>query len=227
MTANSIFPKGRRLCSALLVGTVLGGLAAPALAQGGQPPAAPPPVVQMPTSPTPVVTAPQRTILSVTVTGNQRLEPETVLSYTALRPGEAYDNERLDTALRDLLATELFADVQIAGADTGNLVIQVRENPVINRIVLEGNRRIKRRQDQPRDPARAAPDLHPLARPRRRRPDHRAVPPPGPLRRHGRAADRPARPESRRRGVRDQRGPAVARSAGSTSSATRSSATAA
>ena len=31
----------------------------------------------------------------------------------------------------------------IAGADTGNLVIQVRENPVINRIVLEGNRRIK------------------------------------------------------------------------------------
>ena len=32
---------------------------------------------------------------------------------------------------------------QIAGADTGNLVIQVRENPVINRIVLEGNRRIK------------------------------------------------------------------------------------
>ena len=84
-----------------------------------------------------------RPIVSVTVTGNQRLEVETVLSYTALRPGENYDNERLDTALRDLLATELFADVQIAGADTGNLVIQVRENPVINRIVLEGNRRIK------------------------------------------------------------------------------------
>ena len=66
-----------------------------------------------------------------------------ILSYTNLRPGEPYDNERLDQALRDLLATELFADVQIAGADTGNLVIQVRENPVINRIVLEGNRRVK------------------------------------------------------------------------------------
>jgi outer membrane protein insertion porin family len=85
----------------------------------------------------------QRQITTVSVSGNQRLEPETILSYTSLRPGEPYDNERLDQALRDLLATELFADVQIAGADTGNLVIQVRENPVINRIVLEGNRRVK------------------------------------------------------------------------------------
>jgi len=152
VTANSIFPKGRRLCSALLVGTVLGSLAAPAFAQSGQPgpttgPA--PPAVQLPPAPAAVAPAPVRRVLSVTVSGNQRLEPETVLSYTALRAGENYDNERLDTALRDLLATELFADVQIAGADTGNLIIQVRENPVINRIVLEGNRRIKDDKIQP------------------------------------------------------------------------------
>ena len=92
---------------------------------------------------------PQRTIRTITVSGNQRLEPDTVLSYTALRPGEPYDQERLDGALRDLYATELFADVQIAGADTGDLVVQVRENPVINRIVLEGNRRLKDDKIQP------------------------------------------------------------------------------
>jgi outer membrane protein insertion porin family len=129
----------------LLVGTVLGGGAAPALAQTPPPAPATEAAPQLPPA-IPTIApqnVPQRTILSVTVSGNQRLEPETVLSYTALRPGEPYDNERLDQALRDLLATELFADVQIAGADTGNLVIQVRENPVINRIVLEGNRRIK------------------------------------------------------------------------------------
>lgn len=136
MTANRVFPKGRIYCAALLVGTALGSFATPAFAQQpAQPPAA---------QPVPVATpAPQRQIVSVSVSGNQRLEPETILSYTNLRPGEPYDNERLDQALRDLLATELFADVQIAGADTGNLVIQVRENPVINRIVLEGNRRVK------------------------------------------------------------------------------------
>ena len=31
----------------------------------------------------------------------------------------------------------------ITGGDTGNLVIAVRENPVINRIILEGNKRLK------------------------------------------------------------------------------------
>src|SRR4051812_12558993 len=150
VTANEVFPNGRKLCSALLLGTIISGFAAPAAAQTAQPPAAPPAqgaaapgIPALPTPPVAVQPQPTRTVASLAVTGNQRLEPETVLSYTSLRIGENYDQERLDQALRDLYATELFADVVIAGADTGNLVIQVRENPVINRIVLEGNHRIK------------------------------------------------------------------------------------
>ena len=64
-------------------------------------------------------------------------------SYANLAPGQTYTAETLDQALKDLYATELFADVQITGAETGDLVIAVRENPVINRIVLEGNKRLK------------------------------------------------------------------------------------
>ncbi|MGQ0558258.1 MAG: outer membrane protein assembly factor BamA [Sphingosinicella sp.] len=141
MTGNHPFPHGKRLCAALLVGTILGGFASPALAQPA-PATTEPAATQMMETPPPAP-APVRTIRSLSVTGNQRLEPETVLSYTALRPGEPYDNERLDQALRDLLATELFADVQIGGVETGDIVLQVRENPVINRIILEGNRRLK------------------------------------------------------------------------------------
>jgi outer membrane protein insertion porin family len=144
VTANEVFPNGRKLCAVLLVGTVLGGLAAPATAQQAAQPAAPAAQaggIPQISPPSPV--SPTRNIRTVTVQGNQRIEPETVLSYTSLRPGEPYTQERLDDALRDLYATELFADVQIAGADTGDLVIEVRENPVINRIVLEGNRRLK------------------------------------------------------------------------------------
>ncbi len=147
MTANE-FPKARRHIAALLVGTILGGLAAPAAAQQAQPAAAQPPAT-LPPAPAQVAPEPPRTIRSLTVSGNQRLEADTVLSYTQLRPGEAYDRERLDQALRDLYATELFADVQIAGEDSGDIVIQVRENPVINRIVLEGNRRLKDDKIQP------------------------------------------------------------------------------
>ncbi|WP_243395716.1 outer membrane protein assembly factor BamA [Sphingomonas oleivorans] len=129
--------------SALLLGTILGG--APAFAQQAQPaPAAPQPAVPG-----------AGVIRSLNVTGAQRLEPDTVRSYVKLRAGEPYTQESLDQALKDLYATELFADVQIAGADTGNIVIQVRENPVINRIVLEGNKRLK--EDKIRPEIKLAP----------------------------------------------------------------------
>lgn len=163
MTAIKVFSNGRRLCSALMVGTILGGMAVPAAGQA-QPPARTAPAASAPAAraqaaapasgPTTAAPAPPAavapaplpgsgTIHALAVTGNQRLEPETVLSYTALRIGQPYDREKLDQAIKDLYATELFADVQIAGADSGNLTIQVRENPVINRIILEGNKRLK------------------------------------------------------------------------------------
>ncbi|MEO6093339.1 MAG: outer membrane protein assembly factor BamA [Novosphingobium sp.] len=86
--------------------------------------------------------APPTIIRSLNVTGAQRLEPQTVLSYTRLRAGQPYSQVAADQALKDLFATELFADVQIRN-DAGDVVIEVKENPVVNRIVLEGNKHIK------------------------------------------------------------------------------------
>ena len=82
-------------------------------------------------------------IRSIAVKGNQRLEPETIRAYANLSPGQTYTAGTLDQALKDLYATQLFADVTINGGDTGDLIINVRENPVINRIILEGNKRLK------------------------------------------------------------------------------------
>ncbi|WP_405053142.1 outer membrane protein assembly factor BamA [Sphingomonas sp. BE138] len=91
----------------------------------------------------PLPTAPTRRITSLRVEGTQRIEPETALSYTKLRQGDTYTNETLDQAIKDLYASDLFADVQIDGAATGNIVIRVRENPIINRVIFEGNKRLK------------------------------------------------------------------------------------
>ena len=66
-----------------------------------------------------------------------------MLSYTQLRVGQTYTNETLDQAIKDLYASDLFADVSIAGAETGEIVVRVRENPIINRVILEGNKRLK------------------------------------------------------------------------------------
>lgn len=82
-------------------------------------------------------------IRSIQVSGVSRIEPETVIAYSGLRPGDEYTAETLDVALRALYDTDLFRDVIITGADTGRLLIQIQENPVINRIILEGNRRLK------------------------------------------------------------------------------------
>jgi outer membrane protein insertion porin family len=141
VTPNSISNRSR-LCAALLVGTILGGLCAPASAQTGTGTPAPAPAAPAP-APVPGALPGTGTIQSLVVSGNQRLEPETVISYMKLRAGQPYDREKLDQAIKDLYDTELFADVQIEGGDTGNLVVRVRENPVINRIVLEGNKRLK------------------------------------------------------------------------------------
>lgn len=140
--SNSVFTK--RMGGLLLAGTILGGWPVAALAQ--ETTAAPQPAAEpaQPTAAPAVAAAPsQGVIRSLRIVGSERLEPETVRSYANLNPGQEYNTETLDQALKDLYATELFADVVITGADTGNLVITVRENPVINRIVLEGNKRIK------------------------------------------------------------------------------------
>ncbi len=83
------------------------------------------------------------TIKSLRVEGSQRIEPETVLSYTRLRVGIKYTAETLDQALKDLQASDLFADYSISGVADGNIVLRIRENPIINRVILEGNKALK------------------------------------------------------------------------------------
>jgi outer membrane protein insertion porin family len=136
---------GARATATLLAGTMLSGLAHAQTAPAPSAPAPAPPAVVAPAPQVLAVPAPVqevRTIRSIRVEGSQRLEPETVLSYTRLRVGDSFTNETVDQAIKDLLASELLADVSI---DTtgGNLVIRVRENPVINRVIYEGNKRLK------------------------------------------------------------------------------------
>ena len=85
----------------------------------------------------------ERTIRSLRVEGSQRIEPDTALSYTKLRVGQTYTNETLDQAIKDLYASDLFADVTVSGAESGDIILRVRENPIINRVILEGNKRLK------------------------------------------------------------------------------------
>lgn len=80
-------------------------------------------------------------ITSVVVRGNQRIEADTIRSYMLVQPGDVYEADRADRSLRTLFATGLFRDVRI-GRDGATLVVEVAENPIVNRVAFEGNRRI-------------------------------------------------------------------------------------
>ncbi|QYJ08351.1 outer membrane protein assembly factor BamA [Qipengyuania flava] len=123
-----------RLAIGLLAGTMLAGMPGLAFAQDeeGAEPAAP--------APAPVIQ--QEIVQTIAVSGAQRLEPQTILSYIELRPGDAWTQAAGDEVLKDLYATELFSTASVIN-NNGNVVINIVENPVINRIILEGNRRLK------------------------------------------------------------------------------------
>ena len=122
---------------ALLLGTtMLAGLPSAAFAQEAAPTATAPAA----DATAPSVAAPEGgTIRSIRVVGNQRLEAQTILSYIKLRVGQPYSAAAADEALKELYATELLANAQVRNED-GIVVIEVQENPVVNRIVLEGNK---------------------------------------------------------------------------------------
>ena len=73
--------------------------------------------------------------------GTQRIEPETVRSYLLIQPGDPWDDERVDSSLKALFATGLFADVNLS-REGNTLVVKVVENPIINRIAFEGNSKL-------------------------------------------------------------------------------------
>ena len=91
---------------------------------------------------TPVFTELPDTIRTIQVIGNQRVEANTVASYLLFAPGDAFSEQRVDLSIKTLYGTGLFADVAVEPRD-GNVLIRVVENPIINRVILEGNKSLK------------------------------------------------------------------------------------
>lgn len=84
----------------------------------------------------------------VVVEGNRRVDAETIRSYVSGGSGS------LEEARRNLLATNMFSDVRIArrGSQT---VVRVSENQIVNRVVFEGNSKIKKELLEPEVQAKA------------------------------------------------------------------------
>ncbi len=79
---------------------------------------------------------------SIVVQGNRRVESETVKSYFKPGPGGQLGPAQIDEGIKSLYATGLFEDVRIDHSG-GRLVVIVVENPVIDHVAFEGNKKAK------------------------------------------------------------------------------------
>jgi outer membrane protein insertion porin family len=83
-----------------------------------------------------------QTLSSISVEGNRRVELETIRSYFKPDASGRLDQASIDDGLKALIETGLFQDVRINRVG-GRLVVSVVENPVINRVAFEGNKKVK------------------------------------------------------------------------------------
>src|SRR5216683_5892161 len=81
----------------------------------------------------------------IDVEGNRRVEADTIRAYFRVGPGERLDASKIDSALKGLYATGLFQDVRITPGPA-RILVTVVENPVIDRVAFEGNKKAKDEQ---------------------------------------------------------------------------------
>jgi outer membrane protein insertion porin family len=79
----------------------------------------------------------------IVIRGTQRIEPTTVRSYLEVDPGDRFDAQELNASLKSLYDTGLFEDV-VLSREGDRLIVDVQENPIINRIAFEGNDELDR-----------------------------------------------------------------------------------
>ena len=83
-------------------------------------------------------TTEQVRITGINVTGNRRVAEGTVLSYLPVQIGDVVSQGGLSQSLERLYATNLFKDIKL-DIDGSVLTVTIVENPIINRVNIEGN----------------------------------------------------------------------------------------
>ncbi len=88
------------------------------------------------------VSAAQAQSTQIVIQGNTRVDPETIRAYYSTPAGTALTQAKVNEGTAALRASGLFRSVD-ARLQGGRLVVSVSESDMINRVVFEGNRKVK------------------------------------------------------------------------------------
>ena len=78
----------------------------------------------------------------IEITGNQRIDVETIVSYSNINIKDIYTEKKGNEILKSLFNTELFSNIEIK-FNNNKLTISIIENPTINLIKFDGNSKVK------------------------------------------------------------------------------------
>ncbi len=86
--------------------------------------------------------ADENLIKEIEIVGNQRIDSETIISYSDIELDINYTEEKGNEILKSLFNTELFSNIEIR-FDNNKLIINITENPTINLVKFNGNNKVK------------------------------------------------------------------------------------
>jgi outer membrane protein insertion porin family len=89
-----------------------------------------------------VFAADNNVVIDINIEGLKRINYDTVISYGQISPGMNYSDSLANDAIKKLYDTQLFSDITLSYLD-GVLTINVKENPTINLVLFEGNKKKK------------------------------------------------------------------------------------
>ncbi len=81
-------------------------------------------------------------VRNIVVSGNQRIDADTIRNYIAIKPGKPFSSADIDAAVKALFGTGLFSDVQINQSGS-SLVVKVSEDQVVNQVLFQGKKKVK------------------------------------------------------------------------------------
>ena len=77
------------------------------------------------------------TVKKLIVNGNDRISDETIIVFSSIKQGDKINNEKLNKILKDLYDTNFFDNISV-NFENNELIINVKENPIINKIEFTG-----------------------------------------------------------------------------------------
>lgn len=89
----------------------------------------------------------QNTVLDIRVTGNNKIEGELILSVINIQVGSTLTQERAANAIKNLYQLSVFDDISIHREQiTGGIrvIVKVEEFPILNNIMYQGNRKLRK-----------------------------------------------------------------------------------